>query len=170
MIKSYELGALMMALILSTSVFTNKLWAGQLGTSNFKVEGAWSRASAPGQDTGMADFTITVNDKKEAALVGASSPVAKSVELHSMKTDDHGMMKMREVKAIDLPVGEPFELGLNGLHVMLIGLKKPLKVGDEFPLTLTIKAGKQITRVEASVKVKPLNTAKQGSRDQHRHH
>ncbi|MDX8385968.1 MAG: copper chaperone PCu(A)C [Gallionella sp.] len=168
--KPYELGVLMMALILSASVVSGELGADEVGIFDIKVEGAWSRASAPEQNTGMADFIITVNGKLDSALVGVSSPVANSVELHSMKTDDTGMMKMREVKSIDLPLGEAFELGLNGLHVMLIDLKKPLKVGDKFPITLTIKMGKQSTRVKASVEVKPLNTAKHGSRDKHRHH
>ena len=169
--KPYELGTFIVALIMSASVFTGELGAGELRKSDIKVEGAWSRASAPGQGAGMADFTITVKGNSESVLVGASSPVAKSVELHSMKTDDDGMMKMREVKEIKLPSGEPFALGANGLHVMLIGLKKPLKEGEKFPLTLTIKAGEQSTKVKARVEVKPLNTAKHGSRhDKHRHH
>ncbi len=153
-----------MALILSSSVVSGVLSAAELKESDIKVEGAWSRASAPGQGTGMADFTITVNGIDGSALVGASSPVAKFVELHSMKTDDDGMMKMREIKEINLPSGESFELGTNGLHVMLIGLNNPLKAGEKFPLTLTIKAGKQSIKVKASVEIKPLNTSKHGAR------
>ena len=157
--KLYELGAFIVALILSASVV-----AGELGASGIKVEGAWARATWPGQDTALVDFIITVKGERHSALVGISSPIASLVEMHSAKTDDSGMMKMREMKSIDLPLGEPFELGLNGQHVMLMGLKKPLKVGERFPLTLTIKMGQESTKVKVSVETKLFSAVKNGSR------
>jgi copper(I)-binding protein len=82
-----------------------------------------------------------------------------------------GMMKMREVKAIELPAGKPVNLGDNGYHVMLIGLKEPLKAGDKVPLTLSIMTGQQVTRVETSAEVKPLTEAKSAEHDsEHMHH
>jgi copper(I)-binding protein len=57
---------------------------------------------------------------------------------------------MRPVKAIEINVGEPAVLKPGGLHVMLIGLKAPLKQGETFPLTLTFaKAG--TTTVDVAV-------------------
>jgi len=76
-----------------------------------KVSDAWSRATAPGQDAGMLQAVIT--SKKDAKLVGASSKACASVELHSMVTEG-GMMKMRQVEAIDLPAGEAVDLGAQG--------------------------------------------------------
>jgi len=47
------------------------------------------------------------------------------------------------VSAIDVKPRGQMMLKPGGLHVMLIGLKQPLKVGESFPLTLTFeKAGK----------------------------
>ena len=48
-----------------------------------------------------------------------------------------------EFVLVDVPAGGKTALEPGGLHVMLIGLKAPLKEGDKFPLTLTFaKAGK----------------------------
>ena len=80
-------------------------------------------------------------------------------------------MKMREVKTIELPAGKQVNLGDHGYHVMLIGLKAPLKAGDKVPLTLSIKAGKLVSNVEVSAEVKPLTAAKPAEQDsEHMHH
>jgi copper(I)-binding protein len=53
-------------------------------------------------------------------------------------------MQMREVEGgLAVPADQGVELKAGGLlHVMLIDLKKPLKAGDRFPITLTFeKAG-----------------------------
>jgi len=54
----------------------------------------------------------------------------------------NGVMQMRPVAAVKVPHGQLVTFGPGGLHVMLMGLKQPLKQGDSFPLTLTFtKAG-----------------------------
>src|SRR5512145_3154873 len=131
--KLYGFGVLIAALLLSVSAYAGDI----------RVEGAWSRATTPGQNTGMADVTIT--SKLAATLVGAVSAASTSVELHSM-THEGGMMKMREVKAIELPAGKSVNLGENGFHLMLIGLKSPLKAGETIPLTLSIQTAKGLSK------------------------
>jgi hypothetical protein len=120
-----------------------------------EISGAWSRATAPGQDAASVDLTIT--SKQAATLVGVSSPVAKNCELHSMTTEG-GMMMMREVKSIPLPAAKPVNLGESGYHLMLNGLKAPLKEGEAIPLTLSIKTGTGVDMVETSAKVGSLTT------------
>jgi len=52
------------------------------------------------------------------------------------------VMRMRQVDAIEVPVGQTVELKPGGYHLMFIGLKAPLKVGERFPMTLKFeKAG-----------------------------
>ena len=85
---------------------------------------------------------------KAAKVVAASSPVAEMVEIHEMKMDD-GVMKMRAVDALALPAGQPVALKPGSYHVMLMGLKAPIKAGDTVPLTLTVEGeDKQRTTVE----------------------
>jgi copper(I)-binding protein len=153
----YQFGGLLAAMLLSASVYAGDI----------QVEGAWARATAPGQEAGMADVTIT--SKQAATLVGVFSPAAKTAELHTM-THENGMMKMREVKSIELPAGKRVNLGEGGYHLMLIGLKAPLKAGESVPLTLNIKvANKDTVKVETKAEVKPMVEAAP-SEDEHMHH
>ncbi len=53
-----------------------------------------------------------------------------------------GIMKMRPIEAIDLPAGQKVTLKPGAMHVMLLGLRGPLRLGQTFPLTLYFdKAG-----------------------------
>lgn len=105
------------------------------------VSNPFSRASAPAAKAGAAFLTLAI-DAGSDTLLGASSPVADKVELHTHLMEN-GIARMRPVEG-GLPVtaGTPVELKPGGLHIMLIGLKGPLKQGDSFPLTLKFeKAG-----------------------------
>jgi copper(I)-binding protein len=144
MMKLFKLGGLLGVILLSASVYAGDI----------QVESAWSRATAPGQDTAMVD--ITVLSSKDAQLVGFSSPLCKTAEMHSM-THDNGIMKMRELQSIELPAGKRVSFGEAGLHLMLIGLKAPLKGGDRVPLTLNFKVGNnKVVKEEIKAEVKPL--------------
>ncbi|PZP55043.1 MAG: hypothetical protein DI596_11980, partial [Azospira oryzae] len=56
-------------------------------------------------------------------------------EFHRMSLED-GVMKMRHLPAIEVPAHGTVELKPGGTHLMLMGLKQPLKEGERFPLTL----------------------------------
>ncbi len=135
---------------------------------DIEISGAWSRATAPGQDAASVDLTIT--SKRAATLVGVSSPTAKTAELHSMTTED-GMMRMREVKSIELPAGKRVNLSESGYHLMLNGLKAPLKEGETVPLTLSIRVGKQgVVKFETMAEVRSLTETNDASHeDEHMH-
>jgi len=111
------------------------------------VENAWSRAALAGR-TGVVYFTAMSMGGADR-LISASTPVAEHAELHeSMQSG--GMSKMRPVASVPMTAGATVTFAPGGLHVMLIGLKRPLKEGDSFPLTLQFeKAG----AVETTVKV-----------------
>ena len=103
------------------------------------VDKPWVRTTVAQQTTTAAYLTIT--SAKGGKLVSASSPVAASVDVHEMKMDGD-MMKMRAVDAVPLPAGQPVEFKPNGLHVMLTGLKAPLKAGDVVPIRLVVEDAK----------------------------
>jgi copper(I)-binding protein len=104
--------------------------------SEVEVMDAWTRATAPGQDSAMVQAVIT--SKQAAQLVAVSCDCAQVAELHSMMHEG-GMMKMRQVNAIDLPAGEAVDLGAAGYHLMLMGLKKQIKEGSKIELALTLR-------------------------------
>lgn len=101
--------------------------------------------SVPGASNGAAYITALENGGKTAdRLLRVSTPAAQRVELHTMSVDAQGVMRMREIDAIELAPGAKVTMqpGM-GMHLMLIGLKQPLKAGDSFPITLEFaKAGK----------------------------
>ena len=136
---------------------------------DIEISGAWTRATAPGQVQASVDLSIT--SKQSATLVGVSSPACKVGELHSMTTDKDGMMRMRQVNAIDLPAGKTVNLGKSGYHLMLNELKAPLREGDSVPLTLTIKVGEQgDVNIETKGEVKSLTATKaELQEDEHQH-
>lgn len=117
-----------------------------------KVSNAWVRAPAPGQQTAAAYLELT--SAENAALVAAGSPIAQRTELHSM-TMDGGVMRMRPVARVELPAGQAVKLAPNGIHVMLVDLKQPLKAGDKVPLTLSVQAsGMSLTTVKIEAEVR----------------
>jgi copper(I)-binding protein len=154
MSKLYRMGWLAAALLVSFASYSHAA----SDKKDIEISGVWTRATAPGQDAAGVDMTIT--SKQAATLVGVSSPAAASAELHSM-TSEGGMMRMREVKSIELPPGKRVNLGQSGYHLMLNGLKAPLKEGDTVPLILSIKAGKQgIVKLETRAAVRSLHATK----------
>jgi copper(I)-binding protein len=121
------------------------------------VSEPWVRATVPQQKASGAFMQVRSADA--ARLVSASSPVAKSVEIHKMEMVGQ-MMKMREVDGIDLPAGETVNLASGGYHIMLVGLNKQLKEGENVPLSLLVerKQGKRET-VVVNAPVKALTYA-----------
>ncbi len=101
-----------------------------------KIEDAWVRATAPGQKVAGGFMQLTAD--ADMALVGGSSPVSRSLELHIMKMDG-GVMEMRQLKEIALPKGQTVKLQPGGLHLMFIGIKQQIKDGDKVPVTLIVK-------------------------------
>lgn len=103
----------------------------------------WARATAPTAPTGGGFLTITNKGTTADRLVSASSPAAEKVQIHEMKMDGN-IMRMREVEhGLEIPPGATVTLAPGGFHLMMMGLKGPLKQGARVPLTLTFeKAGR----------------------------
>ncbi len=107
-----------------------------------------------GAVNGAAYIATLENTGKSAdRLLRASTPAAQSVELHNMLVDAGGVMRMREMADIPLAPSTPVKMRPgSGMHIMLLGLKQPLKAGDSFPLTLEFERGGK-TEVKVVVQV-----------------
>ena len=112
----------------------------------------WVRGVVPGQSaTGLF---MTIKSTEAATLVGVSSPVAKSIEIHQMimKGD---MMTMRPMPSLPIPANGTVAFKPGGYHAMLNDLTKPLVKGEKVPVTLTFqgKDGKKTsTEIQAEVR------------------
>ena len=111
--------------------------------SSIRIDGAWARPTAGGAKNGAAYMTIEDTGSPDK-LLGASTPVAETVEVHET-IHDNGVMKMRPTGSLPLEAGNPVAMVPGGRHIMLMGLKAPLKVGDTFPMTLRFEHAAPIT-------------------------
>lgn len=103
-----------------------------------QIEGAWARPTPPGIKVGAVYFTLKNTAGKADRLLALTSPLAERVEIHQTQTRG-GLMSMRAVGFLDCPPGQALKVSPGGLHVMLMGLKAPLKVGDQVPLNLKFR-------------------------------
>ncbi|GLR64308.1 copper chaperone PCu(A)C [Marinospirillum insulare] len=110
---------------------------------DIQVHHAHVRAVPPTAAVTAAFMEIHNTGDKSRALVSANSAVADAVELHT-HTKVEGVMQMRQVEQIDLPADSITLLQPGGLHIMLIGLKKPLKVDDKVLVSLKLDDGSLI--------------------------
>lgn len=111
------------------------------------VSGAWVRASVA--DTTAVYLELTNSDSVAHSLVGASSPAASTVELHTTSSAG-GVQQMRPVSSFRVNAGSSLSLSAGGRHLMLIGLDGPLTSGS-VSVTLEYDDGTEET-VRASVR------------------
>ena len=130
-------------------VLSSAAIAQNASVGSIKIENAYTRATAPGQQ--VAGGFLKIENKGAAdQLISASSPVAGEVQLHEMAMEGN-VMKMRQVKDIAVPANGVVELKPGGLHLMFMNIKAPLAAGESVPVKLKFaKAG------EVEIKV-PVN-------------
>jgi copper(I)-binding protein len=121
-------------------VFASSVMAQNASVGSIKIENAYTRATAPGQQ--VAGGFLKIENKGAAdQLVSASSPVAGEVQLHEMAMDGN-VMKMRQIKDIAVPANGAVELKPGGYHLMFMNIKAPLTAGETVPVKLKFaKAG-----------------------------
>ena len=105
---------------------------------NIKIVYPWAMSIAPSltHDTSGAGYLVLRNTgDKPDKLLSASTAIASKVELRfSDKTSDPSIA--RQTNAIEIPAGGEVRLQPGGSHLMLMGLKQPLKEGGHFSVVL----------------------------------
>ncbi len=129
-------------------------------SNSIVIEKPFSRATPGGSQVGIGYMSITNKDAAADRLVSVSSPAAEKVQIHEM-TMQNGVMKMRELpNGLPIEAGKTVLLAPGGNHLMLMGLKAPLKQGDKVPLTLNFeKAGK----IDVTLDVLSVGATQNGS-------
>jgi copper(I)-binding protein len=129
--------------------------------SQVEIDRPWIRATAPGAKTAAGYMTMRNKSAQPDRLVGGSTPVAAKVETH-VHVKDGEILRMREVKAYDVPAKGSFELKPGGAHLMLVDLKRPLKAGEKVPVALKFENSGE---VKVDFDVRPLS----GGPPEHKH-
>ena len=108
--------------------------------ADVEIDGAYARASIPNVPNSAAFFVIKNNSDKDIAITSANSDIAEKNELHT-HIKENQMLKMMKIEKLVVPAKSSLELKSGGDHVMLIGLKKELKAGNEISLELSFSDG-----------------------------
>ena len=134
MIRSHPIAvALVLVVVLgvAASASAHEFKIGQIGVAT-----PWARATIGAGKTGVVYLTVHNRGTATDRLIAVSTPIAKRAALHTHKMDK-GVMRMHPVETIELAQGKTIVLAPGGTHIMLMGLKYPLREGGTFPLTLT---------------------------------
>lgn len=117
-------------------------WAHDFKAGSLRIDHPYAPPTLAGKDSGAVYFRFIRNTGDVAdELVAARTPVAERVELHQMRLEQ-GVMRMAEVPSLSLPARGEVPLRhsqTEGYHLMLMSLKRPLRDGDAFPLTLVFR-------------------------------
>lgn len=99
------------------------------------VKDGWVRAVPASSPNTAAYFAIENPSLVDDALIGATTPRARAVEIHRI-VEAAGLKSMQRLGSVVVEPANRFEFSPGGFHLMIIGLDAPLKEGDVFPLTL----------------------------------
>ena len=118
--------------------------------SSLRIEQPWAAETPPVARTGAVYLSI-VNDGVADRLLHAKTEIAPYVELHTT-TMDGGVMRMRKIEVLDVPSSATVTLEPGHVHIMLIGLKQPLRADQSFPLMLEFE---KTGMLEIQVPIRP---------------
>ena len=153
------------SLLIMVNVHAHAVKAGSL-----VIEHAHARATVGSMPNSAAFLKVSNKGKSDDALMSASTTIADRVELHTMSMEGD-VMKMRTVDNVELKAETSFTMKPGqGPHIMLFSLKKPLKAGEKFPMTLNFrKAGAVNISVEVMDFAAHGNHGSGNAHEEHKH-
>jgi periplasmic copper chaperone A len=111
---------------------------GDQGAADIRVSNAWARPTI-GQAPGAVYLTISNKGEAPDRLTGVFTDHSAMAMVHQNELVD-GIAKMRMAGEINIPANEQIEMRPGGTHIMLEGLKAPLRTGDDFDLVLKFRS------------------------------
>lgn len=107
-----------------------------------RIEQAWSRPAAQG-GSGAGFMRLVNPDARPDSLVAAETTIARETQIHRT-TITNGMASMQRQAAAAIPAGGQLVFAPGGYHLMFMGLTRPLKAGERFPVTLVFSSGARV--------------------------
>lgn len=141
-------------------LFSIFLWSSISHASDLMVMDPWVPLAPPAAKAHAAFVMIHNHSDSPKTLISASSDNYKMAHIHQSEDKD-GVATMSMVEQIKIPAGGMLAMKPGGLHIMLMGPKNPVNLGDEIPVTLNFEDG---TSVDLTALVK-----KRHAHTQHNH-
>jgi copper(I)-binding protein len=129
---------LVLEVLIATALTLGSILASTPGVlaNDVMVKGAFARASAvPTAKAGAVYMTLSNHSSAPDKLLKITTESALSAEVHESAEND-GVATMRPIEGLEIPAGGSVELKPGGYHIMLMGLKAPLKKGGMIMLQL----------------------------------
>jgi copper(I)-binding protein len=128
-----------LAAVAAAAAAPSAAMAQQYQAGPLTIEQPWARTSMGDVGNTAAYMKITNSGDSADKLLGAKADVAEHVMLHESRMEGDVMKMVHVEGGIEVPAHGSAELKPLGLHVMLMGLKQPLKEGETFPMTLVFE-------------------------------
>lgn len=113
------------------------------------------RALPPGQKVTAMYMQLNNASATARELVRVEAAVSDMIELHT-HTNNNGVMEMGQVESIPVPANGSIEAKPGSYHVMIMGLKEDLNLGEKIDFNLIFKDGSNKS-ITAEVKTLELN-------------
>ena len=114
------------------------------------VQNAWIQQSPPGVPVMAGYLTLDNEGSDTVRITGVQSPAAERIEIH--RTDITGnTATMSHIKELPVPARSKVTFSPGGYHLMIFGVKQPLKAGDRLPIEILHTSGDTI-KIDAVVR------------------
>ncbi|RMF59703.1 MAG: copper chaperone PCu(A)C [Calditrichaeota bacterium] len=137
-------------------VMIKEVWSRPVGMAAMSGEADSSHAHHMNmkhgeQYTGVVYMTIQNPASTPDTLISAESDICERIELHQSIMKGDQMFMQRVEGGLEIPPQKSVALKPGSYHLMMLGVRKSLKEGDTFPVTLHFqKSGSMI--VESKVR------------------
>jgi protein SCO1/2 len=115
------------------------------------IENAWIRPAPPGSQSMAAYFDLVNNSKQDIVIVESNSPAFSMAMIHNTVIKD-GLSSMNHLDELLIPANSKVSLSPMAAHMMLMGPKQSLKLGDSAEIELVSNDGR---KYQITVSVKP---------------
>lgn len=143
-----------LSILLTAAVLATGLSPAIAASNGLSVVNARMPLPPAGSDVGAVYLTLRNEGVESETIVAVESAWARSAMLHESAVD-HGTARMRPIERLTIPAGRTIVLAPGALHIMLVGLRNDLRVGQEVPLALLLEGGQKLDVV---VSVRPIGS------------
>lgn len=147
------------AILMASTAFAHEVTVGDLQIIHANIPAPFASAQIAAGYMGIS------NEGDQAdRLIGVEVGFAAQAMLHTTEFSADGVASMKHVEALEIPAGDTVVLEPGGYHIMLMGLTRPLNVGDMLPATLIFEHG---GRAEIEFMVDPADGSVDHSKMDH---
>lgn len=130
---------------------------------SLQAENAWVPWAPPGLKVHVAYMTIVNRGATDQIIVSAESTDYERIELHRSVIKD-GVSTMEAIGEVKVPANGRVEFAPTGLHLMLIGPRRPQALDGHVQIVLRLSSGEE---VDVSAVIRRRDDAGHGA---HSHH